>query len=99
MNRAPVGPVRDTALVASATCCPRCATPMSTYERSGVQIDQCPDCRGMFLDRGELERLVDAESGGWTGPRMRAPEPIPVSRLRAGRGYHSEWSDAPEDER
>ncbi len=34
---------------------------MRTYERNGVHIDQCGDCRGLFLDRGELERLVDAE--------------------------------------
>jgi hypothetical protein len=36
---------------------------MRTYERSGVTVDQCADCRGIFLDRGELERLVDAEQG------------------------------------
>ncbi len=34
---------------------------MRTYERNGVTVDQCSDCRGVFLDRGELERLVDAE--------------------------------------
>ncbi|WP_433163623.1 zf-TFIIB domain-containing protein [Kribbella sp. CA-247076] len=34
---------------------------MRTYERSGVTVDQCTECRGIFLDRGELERLVDAE--------------------------------------
>ena len=36
---------------------------MRTYERSGVTVDQCTECRGIFLDRGELERLVDAEQG------------------------------------
>jgi Zn-finger nucleic acid-binding protein len=36
---------------------------MRTYERSAVTVDQCTDCRGIFLDRGELERLVDAEQG------------------------------------
>jgi Zn-finger nucleic acid-binding protein len=34
---------------------------MRTYERNGVVVDQCSECRGIFLDRGELERLVDAE--------------------------------------
>jgi Zn-finger nucleic acid-binding protein len=34
---------------------------MRSYERSGLQVDQCSDCRGVFLDRGELERLIDAE--------------------------------------
>jgi Zn-finger nucleic acid-binding protein len=35
---------------------------MRTYERSGVLIDQCTECRGIYLDRGELDRIVDAES-------------------------------------
>ena len=43
--------------------CPKCHGPMRTYERSGVTVDQCTECRGIFLDRGELERLVDAEQG------------------------------------
>ena len=41
--------------------CPKCAGPMRTYERNGVTVDQCTDCRGIFLDRGELERLIEAE--------------------------------------
>jgi hypothetical protein len=50
---------------------------MRTYERSGVTVDQCGDCRGIFLDRGELERLVDAEQGwqrGHSAPRDRDHE-------------------------
>jgi Zn-finger nucleic acid-binding protein len=41
--------------------CPKCESPMRSYERSGITVDQCTGCRGVFLDRGELERLVDAE--------------------------------------
>ena len=41
--------------------CPKCRGAMRTYERNGVLIDQCEECRGIFLDRGELERLIDAE--------------------------------------
>ena len=61
-----------------ALSCPKCAAEMVTYERSGIHVDQCRECRGIFLDRGELERLVDAESGGagWAGPLMNPPEPI-----------------------
>jgi hypothetical protein len=36
---------------------------MRSYERSGITIDQCTECRGVFLDRGELERMIDAEAG------------------------------------
>ena len=49
--------------MATDLICPKCQGPMRTYERSGVTVDQCADCRGIFLDRGELERLVDAEQG------------------------------------
>jgi Zn-finger nucleic acid-binding protein len=35
---------------------------MRHYERNGVVVDQCSECRGIFLDRGELERLVTAET-------------------------------------
>jgi len=42
--------------------CPKCRGTMRSYERSGITVDQCSECRGIFLDRGELERLVDAET-------------------------------------
>ena len=53
--------------------CPKCQGEMRTYERNGVHVDQCADCRGLFLDRGELERLVDAEGSFYKEPS--APEP------------------------
>jgi uncharacterized protein len=60
--------------MATELICPKCQGLMRTYERSGVTVDQCTDCRGIFLDRGELERLVDAEQG-WqrshSAPRER----------------------------
>jgi Zn-finger nucleic acid-binding protein len=46
--------------------CPKCQGAMRTYERNGVHVDQCSDCRGIFLDRGELDRLIDAENA-WHG--------------------------------
>lgn len=45
-----------------ALVCPRCNGAMNPYSRAGMQIDQCQNCGGIFLDRGELERLVEAES-------------------------------------
>jgi Zn-finger nucleic acid-binding protein len=49
--------------------CPKCHGTMRTYERNGVHVDQCSDCRGIFLDRGELDRLVDAENAWHGGAR------------------------------
>ena len=39
--------------------CPVDGTPLSIADRQGVEIDHCPRCRGIWLDRGELENLVD----------------------------------------
>jgi Zn-finger nucleic acid-binding protein len=52
--------------------CPKCQSAMRQYERSGVIVDQCDGCRGIFLDRGELERLVDAENT-WRGRQVPPP--------------------------
>jgi uncharacterized protein len=57
--------------------CPKCHGTMRTYERNGVHVDQCADCRGIFLDRGELDRLIDAENawhGGSSGTDARAQQ-------------------------
>ena len=45
-----------------ALICPKCQGEWRQYERNGVTVDQCTECRGIFLDRGELDRLVDAEN-------------------------------------
>lgn len=45
----------------SGLTCPKCQGTMRSYERSSVALEQCTECRGVFLDRGELERLMQAE--------------------------------------
>jgi Zn-finger nucleic acid-binding protein len=57
--------------------CPKCQGAMRQYERSGVHVDQCTECRGIFLDRGELERLVDAEAS-WNSTQAAQPAPAPA---------------------
>lgn len=51
--------------------CPKCGAEMRSYERNGVTVDQCSGCRGVFLDRGELERLIDAEGSYYERERER----------------------------
>jgi Zn-finger nucleic acid-binding protein len=53
--------------------CPKCHSVMRTYNRGGVQIEQCDGCRGIFLDYGELEALSRVEAQ-W----MQAAPPPPV---------------------
>lgn len=42
--------------------CPKCPGTMRTYERNGVNLEQCDSCRGIFLDFGELEALSRLEA-------------------------------------
>lgn len=67
--------------------CPKCQGAMRSYERNGVVIDQCQECRGVFLDRGELEKLIDAESAFSSGS---SPPPAPArdDRDYGGHGGH-----------
>ena len=39
--------------------CPICDIDLMMSERSGVEIDYCPDCRGVWLDRGELDKIIE----------------------------------------
>jgi len=48
--------------------CPVCDVPLSISSREGVEIDFCPQCRGVWLDRGELDKIIDRAS----------PEPVPA---------------------
>lgn len=60
-----------TNVVVMELTCPKCQGQMRQYERSGVTIDQCTECRGIFLDRGELEKLFDAEAN-WNSQQAAA---------------------------
>jgi len=42
--------------------CPMCQSKMRSFERSGITVQQCKACRGVFLDRGELDLLMAAEA-------------------------------------
>ena len=63
----------------STLTCPKCHGEMRSYERSGVHVDQCAECRGIFLDRGELERLIDAENS-WADSVTATPSPPPPAQ-------------------
>lgn len=67
----------------TALTCPKCQGPMRTYERGGVHVDQCADCRGIFLDRGELDHLMDAENGFYDDNR-HDQRPRQQKRKRGG---------------
>jgi len=56
--------------------CPKCQNVMNTVDRMGVHIEQCEGCRGIFLDRGELEQIAGAEQRHYSAaPPPYRPEP------------------------
>jgi Zn-finger nucleic acid-binding protein len=44
-----------------AMTCPSCSGELAELDRSGVRIDACRNCRGVWLDRGELDRILERE--------------------------------------
>ena len=43
--------------------CPKCQTEMTAKTYKGVEVDRCPSCMGIFLDKGELEKIEDQQMG------------------------------------
>jgi len=74
--------------------CPRCGTGLVMSDRAGVEIDYCPKCRGVWLDSGELDRIIERSAqysaaqvssagqpaGGWIQPSAQDPRGQPQPR-------------------
>lgn len=78
--------------------CPVCNNvDLLMSERQGVEIDYCPKCRGVWLDRGELDKIIEREQGGasrYQGETPRfAPEP------QHGRSHEEHYNPGHHDER
>jgi uncharacterized protein len=68
--------------------CPVDRTPLTMSERQGIEIDYCPTCRGVWLDRGELDKII--ERGAATAPPAAAvppPQPEPRHHRESYRDY------------
>ena len=48
--------------------CPIDDSPLSVSSREGVEIDFCPQCRGVWLDRGELDKIIDRAATAYSAP-------------------------------
>lgn len=58
--------------------CPVCKTQtLQMAERHGIEIDYCPGCRGVWLDRGELDKIIE-RAGAGAGAGAAVPPPAPV---------------------
>ena len=75
--------------------CPVCTTTdLMMNDRQGVEIDYCPQCRGVWLDRGELDKIIERSAVmsvqqpvDVPQPRYREPE-YPSSHLKQGHDHH-----------
>lgn len=74
--------------------CPTDGATLVMSERSGIEIDYCPDCRGIWLDRGELDKLIE-RSYGEPGPaqqpeswqQRQSQQQWPGAPVQGGQGY------------
>lgn len=72
--------------------CPVCTTVnLSMSDRQGVEIDYCPQCRGVWLDRGELDKLIErSQAAAPQAAAAQAPAPryaSPAAPQMQQRGY------------
>ncbi|KRC59575.1 MULTISPECIES: zf-TFIIB domain-containing protein [unclassified Nocardioides] len=58
--------------------CPIDETTLVMSDRNGIEIDYCPQCRGVWLDRGELDKIIDRSVG------MPAPQAAPQAAPQQG---------------
>lgn len=59
--------------------CPVCRVELNISERQGIEIDYCPKCRGIWLDRGEIDKIIERSAAELPGRERghTAPPPQP----------------------
>lgn len=73
--------------------CPVCKVTLSISDRQGVEIDFCPQCRGVWLDRGELDKIIERSETAMPsrsrdeGRASSAPWGHEDDRYRSGHGH------------
>jgi Zn-finger nucleic acid-binding protein len=81
--------------------CPIDGTALVMTDRSGVEIDYCPSCRGVWLDRGELDKIIERSTPQATAQAAPPPPPPPSrgyeERGRDDRGYDDRGYDGRSD--
>lgn len=66
--------------------CPNCNAVLVMSERQGVEIDYCPECRGVWLDKGELDKIIEKSAAN----EVRSSQPAEREAYRERDGYKSE---------
>lgn len=75
--------------------CPVCTNSrLVMSERSGIEIDYCPECRGVWLDRGELDKIIERAAGTPAAPAPPAGQTV-TGGARAPSHGHGEYRGDP----
>lgn len=54
--------------------CPNCEERLVMTERQGVEIDYCPKCRGVWLDKGELDKIIEKSASAQSSQNLKSNE-------------------------
>lgn len=54
--------------------CPNCEQTLVMTERQGVEIDYCPKCRGVWLDKGELDKIIEKSSSAESSQQLKSQD-------------------------
>ena len=79
--------------------CPHCIEELKLAERKGIEIDYCPNCRGVWLDRGELDKIIERSIEAYAPspsanreeftPREQSSKPKKSKKSKKGKIYRS----------
>jgi len=74
--------------------CPRCQVPLTMSDRQGVEIDYCPKCRGVWLDRGELDKIIERSAHFVAEPATPPviPSPPPPGQIPPYARQDDRWA-------
>ena len=76
--------------------CPNDSATLVMSERSGVEIDYCPECRGVWLDRGELDKIIERAEKEFT-PTVNTAPPAQAQPQAGAWGSRSPQYGLPND--
>jgi Zn-finger nucleic acid-binding protein len=68
--------------------CPKCNVTLLMTDRQGVEIDYCPQCRGIWLDRGELEKIIERSDDYKRPPEPNYPPQDPYHKPYPPQDHH-----------
>ena len=72
--------------------CPIDGTTLVMSERSGIEIDYCPSCRGVWLDRGELDKIIERNA---QQEQQQQAEPPPQQQAQPHPQQQAPWGQQP----